>query len=78
MGTLYRVRPDPEIRKAADLMIDKMIAQLAPGHEVLATIHPKTVEDRMITLTVRGPSAGTRRPGTKDPQADRAADGDFE
>ena len=54
MGAVYRIRPDPEIRKAADLMIDKMITQLAPGKEVLSTIHPKTVEDRMITLTVRG------------------------
>src|SRR5881397_2362738 len=26
MATVYRIHPDPEIRKAADLMIDKMIA----------------------------------------------------
>ena len=49
------VRPDEEIRKAADTMVEKIRSQQEPGGAVLhGYFHPKSFEDRTITLCVRG------------------------
>jgi hypothetical protein len=54
MAMVYAVEPDPKIAAGAKLLVDTIAAELEPGRDRLSTIHPKAVEDRMITLTVRG------------------------
>ena len=55
LGGVYMIRPDEEIRKAGDTMIEKIRSQQEPGGEMLhGYFHPKSYEDRTTTLCVRG------------------------
>jgi DUF1680 family protein len=55
MGGAYSARPDPEVRKAADAMIDKIISQQdSDGVFLDSNSHPLTWEDRKYTLCLRG------------------------
>ena len=55
MGGVYSAQPHEYIRKAADTIIDSIIAQQQPDGGVLeANIHPKALEDRKIHLCMRG------------------------
>jgi hypothetical protein len=55
LGGVYMARPDPEIRRAGDAMIEKIRSQQQPGGEVLeGYFHRKSFEDRTITLCARG------------------------
>lgn len=47
--------PDDYLRKAADAVIDSIVAQQQPDGGILeANIHPKALEDRKIHLCMRG------------------------
>jgi hypothetical protein len=55
LGGAYMARPDEEVRKAGDTMVERIRAQQGPAGEVLeGYFHAKAFEDRTITLCVRG------------------------
>ncbi|MCI0622842.1 MAG: twin-arginine translocation signal domain-containing protein [Acidobacteria bacterium] len=55
LGGVYNVQPDPEIHRAANSMIDKIISQKGPDGIILdSNNHPQAWEDRKYTLCMRG------------------------
>ncbi len=55
MGGVYRAQPHEYIRKAADAIVDSIIAQQQEDGGILeANIHPKAFEDRKIHLCMHG------------------------
>jgi hypothetical protein len=55
LGSAYRVRPDPEIRRAAETMIDNVVAQQQPDGGILeSNVHRLAYEERKIVLFARG------------------------
>jgi hypothetical protein len=55
MSGVYMIRPDKELRREAERVIDKIVSQQHDGGEILeANIHREAFEDRKIHLCMRG------------------------